>query len=85
MLLRMEDKIDKLDARLDSIDVTLAKQHEQLSIHIKRSDLLEQQVEPLKTHVATVSGALKLLGSLALISGIAECVIQILSYVKGTK
>lgn len=83
MFLRMESKIDKLDSRLDSIDVTLAAQHEQLKIHIKRSDLLEQQVEPIKAHVAMVSGAVKFLGLSAALIALGEGIIKALQFLKG--
>lgn len=82
---RLENKIDKLDSRLDKIDITLAKQHEQIAIHIKRSDLLEQQVEPIKTQVAMVSGAMKLLGLLAIITAIGESIIKAIDFIKDLK
>lgn len=38
-------KLDKLDERIDNIDITLAKQHVSLELHIKRTDLNEQALE----------------------------------------
>lgn len=81
-IIRIENKIDKVVEHLGSIDSTLAAQHESLKIHIKRSDLLEAQVEPLKTHVAMVSGALKLIGILAMICGSIEGVVVLLTYLR---
>lgn len=58
----IEKKIDKLDSRLDSIDVTLAKQSVSLDTHIKRTDLLEQKVDVVDTHIKWQQGAWKLIG-----------------------
>ena len=45
---RIEQKVDKLDHRLDNVDITLAKQHVSLDEHIKRTALLESKVIPLE-------------------------------------
>ncbi len=69
---RIEDKIDSLVSKVASIDVTLAKQHESIKHHIKRTDLLEAEVKPIKTHVDRVSGAMKFLGLSAMLIGVYE-------------
>ena len=79
---QIETKIDKLDNRLDSIDITLAKQHVVLEEHIKRTEILEKDVAPIKTHVAKVEGALKLVGILSLIAGILEGAVMLLEYMR---
>jgi len=71
---KIEAKIDKIQEKMSNIDVTLAAQHESLKLHIKRTDLLERKMEPVEKHVAMVHGALKLLGFIALLAGIAESV-----------
>jgi hypothetical protein len=38
-------KLDKLDERIDSIDITLAKQHVSLDEHIRRTELNEKALE----------------------------------------
>lgn len=79
---RIEDKIDKLGDKLSSVDVTLAAQHESLKLHMKRSDMLEAQLEPVKRHVAMVSGALKALGGVAILAGIIEAIFTAMEYFK---
>ena len=81
-IIRIESKIDKVVDHLGSIDSTLAAQHESLKIHIKRSDLLEAQVEPLKTHVAMVAGALKLIGVIVAACGAIEGIVMLLEYLR---
>ena len=56
-LQKIEDKIDKLDTKLDSVDVHLAVYNEQLKIHIKRTELIEKDLVPIKSHVQQVRGA----------------------------
>jgi phage-related tail protein len=52
---KVEDKLDtnfnKLDEKLDSIDKTLVKQHEQLSFHIQRTTLAEENLKVLKAYI----------------------------------
>lgn len=71
---RIEDKIDKISDRLNSIDVTLAKNTVSLEEHIKRTNLLEEEVKPIKKHVDMIEGALKLIGVLAMIAAIIETI-----------
>lgn len=64
-LQKIEDKIDKIDSKLDSVDVHLAVYNEQLKIHIKRTELIEQDLIPIKAHVHQVRGAGLLLSIIA--------------------
>ena len=68
---RVELKVDKIDERLDSIDKNLAVYNEQLKIHIKRTNLLESEVKPIKDHVTQVRGVFKFLAFLIAASGAA--------------
>lgn len=80
-IIRIEDKIDKLNDRLSSIDNTLASQHESLKHHIKRTDLLEKAIEPVKTHVHMVQGGAKILGAIVAFFAVAEGVVAILTHI----
>lgn len=55
----LDKKVDKLDERLDKIDVHLAEYNTQLGIHIKRTEMLEKDVAPIKDHVSQVKGIVK--------------------------
>jgi hypothetical protein len=74
---KLEDKLDRIDSRIDNIDITLARQSEILDIHVKRTNLLEEALKPIENHVAMVNGALKLIGILAMIAAIIEAVVLI--------
>lgn len=78
---KLEAKIDALDEHLGSIDITLVKQEASLSEHMKRSDslekmvnLLQSELKPIEKHVHAVDGVLKFLGALSILVGIAAAV-----------
>lgn len=70
-LIRIEDKIDRIQAHMSSIDVTLAAQHVSLDEHIKRTNLLEQEIKPIKEHVGTLRALIRLVGILSALAGLA--------------
>ena len=71
-LVRIEDKIDKIFERMASVDVTLVKQHGQLEYHIKRTDLLESELKPVRDHVRLIQAALRWLSVIGIIAGVAK-------------
>lgn len=79
---KIEKKIDKLDQHLSSIDITLAKQSVILDEHVKRTNLLEERITPIERHVSMINGALKFLGILAVIIGIAVGIEQLMGLIK---
>jgi archaellum component FlaC len=69
---KIEEKLDKVEEKLSSIDVTLAKQAKDLEHHIYRTDLAENNIEllrnemqPVKKHVALMDASLKVIGAIA--------------------
>lgn len=71
---RIEEKLDGTNAHLSSIDTTLSVQAIQLEEHIRRTALLEAELRPIRRHVDMMSGALKLIGLLAVLGGLYEVV-----------
>lgn len=65
---------EEVRANLNSITTTLAEQHVTLKDHIRRTELLEEQMEPVKKHVNMVNGALKFIGLLGIAVSIAEAI-----------
>lgn len=63
-------KLDQINERLHSIDKTLAVNTNHLAEHMRRTEILEQQMEPVAKHVEQMRGAAKLLAVLALIATI---------------
>jgi hypothetical protein len=84
---KLDQKLEKIEERLTSIDVTLGKQATQLEHHIYRTDLaekhlsiLEADLQPLKKHVVMVGGAMKLIGLIATIVALASGVVRVLEF-----
>lgn len=69
---RIESKLDDSNEHLASIDVTLAEQHVSIKEHMRRTNLLEIELKPIKAHVNRVEGALKLLALIATVAAIIE-------------
>lgn len=69
---KLDNKIDKIDTRLDKIDVHLAVYNEQLTEHIRRTELLEEDLSPIKDHVSKVHGALKVIASTGILLSILK-------------
>lgn len=88
-LINIDSKVDKLDMRLDNVDVTLGKQQVELSDHIRRTEIAEQnitlirsEIKPIQKHVDMIHGALKLLGLVTSIVGLIAGVIKIMEFIR---
>ena len=68
---RFFNKIEKIDERLSNIDVSLVRQTVSLEEHVRRTNLLENEIRPIKRHVLMVEASLKVVGLLSIILGIA--------------
>lgn len=75
---RVEEKLDKVADDISQINITLAKQEVSLAEHIRRTNVLEQKLEPVEKHVAMVNGGLKIVGIVALLVGIIEGIVKII-------
>ena len=65
----LHTKVDKIDDRLDQIQITQVRQADSLDNHIERTHLLEQIVKPMhKTYIQCL-GVIKFLGIVATIGG----------------
>lgn len=71
--------MDSISETINNINVTLAVNTDQLTQHIKRTNLLEAQIQPLKKHVNMVEGGFKALGFISLLLGIAVAIIKLLA------
>lgn len=64
---RIETKIDHITDKIVSLDITSAKQQTSLDEHIRRTNLLEEEIRPIKKHVDRVNGALSVIGFIAVL------------------
>lgn len=74
--------MDQINKKLDKIidvqgeqAVTLARLTVSVEEHVRRTNILEDDMGPIKDHVSMVNGALKLIGVLGILAGIAEAII----------
>ena len=74
---RLESKIDHVVEKINSIDTTLAAQHESLKYHIKRTDLLERQVKPIEAHVNRINGALALISATGVVYAVVKLLLKV--------
>lgn len=72
-----DDKLDKILENISRIDVTLARQNVTLEEHVRRTELLEDQVRPIGHKIAMFEGALKLLGVLGILAAIVEGIVSV--------
>ena len=68
------DALKSVEKRLGSIDKTLVLQKSNLEEHMRRTEILEDEIDPIKAHVEQVKGAGKLLGILSLVATIAGAI-----------
>lgn len=75
---KIDSKIENVDSRLNEMDKTLVKQELNLAEHMRRTDLLENKLEPVEKHVERMQGALKLVVIIGTIVGIAVGIAKLL-------
>lgn len=74
---RIVQVLDKMDDRLDKIEIHQVEIKQDLKHHVKRTDDLQEIVVKVKTHVDAVSGILKATGVLATVVGLLAGIISI--------
>lgn len=80
------DEIKELRKEMNNMNVIQGQQHITLQDHTRRSETLEklyemlrEELQPVKTHVAQIEGALKFLGGMAVLVGMIAGLMQIVS------
>ena len=71
---RLELKLDQIVHCQNEMQITLAKQQVILDEHIKRSNMLETQMDSVMEHVNGLKGVTKALKILAFLAAIAESI-----------
>jgi uncharacterized protein YdcH (DUF465 family) len=74
---RIFDKIEKIDDRLNNIDTSLVRQTVSLEEHIRRTNLLENEIKPVKRHVIMVESVFKFIGAISVVIGTAAALYEI--------
>jgi len=67
----LSDKLDRLDDRLDIMSNTSVLQAASLDEHIRRTELIENELKPIKSHIALVGAIAKIVSILGALIGLA--------------
>lgn len=83
---RILDKLEEITKEITELKVVSVKQEENLKVHMKRSDALEEQLDimrqelkPVQKHVFYVDAFIKGLGLISIIIGIISGLLKIQS------
>ena len=68
-------KLDKIADTLTTQAVTLERLTVTVEDHVRRTNILEEDIKPIKKHVWMVNGALKLIGVVAMLAAIVEVLV----------
>lgn len=68
----VDQKLDKIVDTLGQQAVTLERLTVTVEDHVRRTNILEADIVPIKKHVWMVNGALKLIGLVGILAAIAE-------------
>lgn len=77
LLQEITKSLERLDTSVDSINVTLAKQEVHLADHIRRTELLEEEMRPVRDHVNRINALMLLLGGILALLGAVKTVVEI--------
>lgn len=69
---KIEKNLDETVEHLVSIDKTLAEQSVILAHHVKRSDMLEKQIEPVHNLMQEMKGVVKIFKYIGVLATILE-------------
>lgn len=75
---KLDEKLDKANEKVSEIDKTLARNTDSLAEHMRRTSLLEDELKPIKKHMALFEAGLKILGVLSVVTGLAAGVLKLL-------
>lgn len=78
LLQEMSRSLERLDVSVDSINLTLARQEVHLDNHIRRTQLLEEAMIPVREHVSRINTLMLLLGGILAILGAIKAIIEII-------
>ena len=76
---KLDNKLESLDKRLDNVDITLARQNITLEEHVRRCNLLESEVKPMKALVLQIVGVGKFIGLIGVVASIVMTILKLKS------
>lgn len=87
LLEKLDEKMDKVQEHLGSIDVTLAKNTTSLEEHIRRTELAEEaigtikdELKPIQKHVTQVHTVFSAIGFISVVVSIAAGIVKVAEF-----
>jgi len=77
LIMTIAERVNEVRKDVQDVKVTMARNTSSLEEHMRRTEILERQIEPLRSHVTMVNGILKFIGFLAVIGGIIDMVVRL--------
>ena len=74
----LHTRLDHLDKKQDEMNETLVRNTVSLELHIKRTDMLEAEIKPMKSFMSVVNAGLKIIGAGAVVVSLVTGVSKIL-------
>lgn len=74
---RFDEKLDKIVEQIIEINMTMAKNTASLDEHIRRTNILEEKLEPVEKHVLMVNSITKFLITLTGLAAAAAAVYKV--------
>ena len=66
---RVLDKLDSIDARLDTMSNVQVRQASSLDEHMRRTEILEKEMMPIKAHINLTAAVAKIITVMAALVG----------------
>lgn len=79
---RIETKLDKVVEHISSIDITTARLTISVEEHVRRTNILEEDIAPLKARDNMRAGAVKLIGLVLGLCAAIEGIVMLLEYLR---
>jgi hypothetical protein len=73
----LHTRLDNLDKKQDEMNETLVRNTVSLEVHVKRTDMLEAEIKPMKSFMTVVNAGLKIIGAGAVLVSLVTGIIQI--------
>lgn len=58
---KVYEKLDRMNEGLNQVDKQMSVYNEQLKLHIKRTEMLEAEIKPIKSHVTLMNNLAKII------------------------
>lgn len=76
---RILDSQETMQETLTKVLIVSGQQEVNIKEHMRRTALLEEDLKPIKKHVALLEAGLKIVGLISILTAIAASVVKILS------